>query len=49
MVSQGIYFTDIDRNWSNLIIGAMLLIAVALNETFRKLALSSGRKKGAQA
>ena len=49
VVSQGIYFTDIDRNWSNLIIGAMLLIAVALNETFRKLALSSGRKKGAQA
>ena len=49
VVSQGIYFTDIDRNWSNLIIGAMLLIAVAMNETFRKLALSyTGKKKGAQ-
>jgi simple sugar transport system permease protein len=49
VVSQGIYFTDIDRNWSNLIIGAMLLIAVAMNETFRKMALSyTGKKKGAQ-
>ncbi|EYD75231.1 Inositol transport system permease protein [Rubellimicrobium mesophilum DSM 19309] len=48
VVSQGIYFTDIDRNWSNLIIGAMLLIAVAMNETFRKMALSyTGKKKGA--
>lgn len=45
VVSQGIYFTDIDRNWSNLIIGAMLLIAVALNESFRKLALSAPGKK----
>jgi simple sugar transport system permease protein len=49
VVSQGIYFTDIDRNWSNLIIGAMLLVAVAMNETFRKMALSyTGTKKGAQ-
>jgi len=40
IVSQGIYFTDIDRNWSSLIIGVMLLIAVAMNESFRKLALS---------
>ena len=45
VVSQGIYFTDIDRNWSDLIIGAMLLIAVALNEAFRKLALSAPGKK----
>jgi simple sugar transport system permease protein len=45
IVSQGIYFTQIDRNWSNLIIGAMLLIAVAMNESFRRLALSSGPKK----
>ncbi|MEZ5824824.1 MAG: ABC transporter permease [Geminicoccaceae bacterium] len=48
VVSQGIYFTDIDRNWSSLIIGAMLLIAVGMNESFRKLALSSvsARKPG---
>lgn len=44
VVSQGIYFTQIDRNWSNLIIGIMLLLAVGMNETFRKLALSAGRK-----
>ncbi|WP_413993365.1 ABC transporter permease [Labrys okinawensis] len=46
VVSQGIYFTHIDRNWSNLIIGATLLIAVAMNESFRRLALGySGPKK----
>ena len=45
VVAQGIYFTQIDRNWSNLIIGAMLLIAVAMNESFRKLALSQVRRK----
>lgn len=45
VVNQGIYFTQIDRNWSNLIIGVMLLVAVALNESFRKLALSAVRRK----
>jgi simple sugar transport system permease protein len=46
VVNQGIYFTDIDRNWANLIIGAMLLIAVALNSTFRQMALGYvGKKK----
>lgn len=40
IVSQGIYFTDIDRNWSSLIIGSMLLAAVIMNESFRKFALS---------
>jgi simple sugar transport system permease protein len=46
VVNQGIYFTDIDRNWSNLIIGIMLLAAVAMNETFRKLATNwSSAKK----
>jgi len=45
IVSQGIYFTQIDRNWSNLIIGAMLLLAVGINESFRKLALTSVRSK----
>ena len=48
VVSQGIYFTQIDRNWSSLIIGFMLLIAVAMNESFRAFALrASVRKKGA--
>jgi simple sugar transport system permease protein len=40
IVNQGIYFTHIDRNWSNLIIGITLLVAMAMNESFRKLALS---------
>lgn len=46
IVNKGIDFTAIDRNWSNLIIGVMLLIAVAMNESFRKFALSavSGKK-----
>lgn len=47
VVSQGIYFTDIDRNWSSLIIGVMLLAAVGMNETFRKKALSAVSKKKA--
>lgn len=41
IVNKGIDFTAIDRNWSNLIIGVMLLVAVAMNESFRKLALSA--------
>ena len=40
IVIQGIYFTQIDRNWSNLIIGVTLLAAMAMNENFRKLAIS---------
>lgn len=47
VVNQGIYFTDIDRNWSNLIIGVMLLAAVAMNESFRKLALGAARRRRA--
>ncbi|MEI4488908.1 ABC transporter permease [Frigidibacter sp. MR17.14] len=39
IVSQGIYFTQIDRNWSSLIIGATLLLAVLMNNRFRTLAL----------
>ncbi|MCR9275969.1 MULTISPECIES: ABC transporter permease [Mameliella] len=45
VVNQGIYFTQIDRNWSNLIIGVMLLVAVAMNENFRTLAMTAVRKK----
>jgi simple sugar transport system permease protein len=40
IVIQGIYFTHIDRNWSNLIIGITLLAAMAMNESFRAIALS---------
>jgi simple sugar transport system permease protein len=46
IVIQGIYFSQIDRNWSNLIIGVTLLVAMAMNESFRQLALTySPRKK----
>lgn len=45
IVTKGIDFTDIDRNWSNLIIGVMLLLAVAMNESFRGLALRAGSGK----
>ena len=45
IVTRGIDFTAIDRNWSNLIIGLMLLVAVAMNESFRKLALSAVARK----
>ena len=41
VVNKGIDFTAIDRNWSNLIIGVMLLAAVAMNDTFRNLATSA--------
>ena len=45
IVNQGIYFTDIDRNWSNLIIGVMLIAAVLMNNTFRKMALAYAPRK----
>ncbi|WP_283054781.1 hypothetical protein [Thetidibacter halocola] len=45
VVSQGIYFTDIDRNRSSLIIGVMLLLTVLMNNNFRKLALTYAPKK----
>ncbi|MES2666925.1 MAG: ABC transporter permease [Pseudomonadota bacterium] len=46
IVTQGIYYTDFDRNWSSLIIGVLLLLAVLMNNTFRKMALSYAPKKG---
>lgn len=48
VVNQGIYYTDFDRNWSSLIIGVLLLCAVLMNNTFRKMALSYAPKKGAK-
>lgn len=45
VVNQGIYFTDIDRNWSSLIIGVMLLLAVLMNNSFRSLAMNYSPKK----
>jgi simple sugar transport system permease protein len=48
VVNQGIYYTQFDRNWSSLIIGVLLLVAVLMNNTFRKMALSYTPKKGAK-
>ncbi len=45
IVNQGIYYTDFDRNWSSLIIGVMLLVAVLMNNTFRNMALTYTPKK----
>lgn len=47
VVTQGIYFTNFDRNLSSLIIGVMLLIAVLMNNTFRNIALTYAPKKKA--
>jgi simple sugar transport system permease protein len=45
IVTQGIYYTDFDRNWSSLIIGVLLLAAVLMNNTFRQMALTYTPKK----
>lgn len=45
IVNQGIYFTGIDPNVGSVIIGALLLVAVLTNDTFRQLALSYASKK----
>ncbi len=49
VVTQGIYYTSFDQTWSNMVIGVLLLGAVLLNNTFRKMALSSAPRKGAKA
>jgi simple sugar transport system permease protein len=46
IVNQGIYYTGFDANWASLIIGVLLLIAVLMNNTFRKLALSYAPARG---
>jgi len=49
VVTQGIYYTSFDQTWSNLVIGVLLLGAVLMNNTFRKMALSYAPKKEAKA
>ncbi len=46
IVNQGIYYTPFDANWASLIIGILLLLAVVLNNTFRKVALTHAPAKG---
>jgi simple sugar transport system permease protein len=45
IVSQGIYYTGWDSDWANLILGILLLVAVLMNNTFRRLALSGGNSR----
>jgi simple sugar transport system permease protein len=45
VVNQGIYYTGFDANWASLIIGVLLLVAVLMNNTFRKMALTYAPKK----
>ena len=45
MVNQGIYFTSLDPNLGSVIIGALLLLAVLLNDTFRQMAMTYSTKK----
>ena len=45
IVNQGIYYTGFDANWASLIIGVLLLVAVLMNNTFRKMALAHSPAK----
>jgi len=40
IVNQGIFYTGFDANWASLIIGILLLLAVLMNNTFRRMALT---------
>lgn len=40
IVNQGIYYTGWNSDWAALILGVLLLAAVLMNNTFRKMALS---------
>lgn len=45
IVSQGIYYTGWSSDWASFILGALLLAAVLMNNTFRRLAISGGTRK----
>jgi len=45
IVNQGVYYTGWDSDWAALILGILLLAAVLMNNTFRRLALSGGKKE----
>jgi len=44
IVNQGIYYTGWNSDWAALILGILLLVAVLMNNTFRRLALSTGTR-----
>ncbi|MFC9504443.1 ABC transporter permease [Streptomyces sp. NPDC057002] len=43
IVNQGIYYTGWNSDWAALILGILILVAVLMNNTFRRLALSTPR------
>jgi simple sugar transport system permease protein len=45
IVNQGVYYTGWDSDWAALILGVLLLAAVLMNNTFRRVAMSNGDKK----
>jgi simple sugar transport system permease protein len=45
IVGQGIYYTGWNPDLANLFLGVLLLIAVMMNNTFRRMALSYGPRK----
>ena len=45
MVVTGVNTTDWGGDWSNLIIGILVLLAVLANNQYRKLAITGGKKK----
>jgi len=51
IVGQGIYYTGWNPDWASFFLGTLLLIAVLMNNTFRRMALSAGprKKKGTAA
>lgn len=48
IVNQGIYYTGWNADWASLILGILLLIAVLMNNTFRRMALSVGPRSKAK-
>jgi simple sugar transport system permease protein len=44
IVQQGIYYTGWNSDWASFILGILLLAAVLMNNTFRKMALSTSTR-----
>jgi len=49
IVNQGIYYTGWNSDWAALILGILLLVAVLMNNTFRRLALSAAPRTNRRA
>jgi simple sugar transport system permease protein len=49
IVNQGIYYTGWNADWASFILGVLILAAVLMNNTFRRLALSYAPRAGRKA